>query len=165
MVEKDEERQEGYWPRVADAVLQRALRASGAVQIVGAKWCGKTETAKQQAQSAVYLQDPDEGPSLVALAEVRRRCSWKAPSRTSSTNGRWRRSCGMPSVSRSTRGRARAGSSSPVRLRPRRDRSIPAWDGYPYAYAPHVALRVPRVYGRGLTSGALRWYRRGGRHI
>ena len=56
MVEKDEERQEGYWPRVADAVLQRALRASGAVQIVGAKWCGKTETAKQQAQSAVYLQ-------------------------------------------------------------------------------------------------------------
>ena len=71
MVEKDEERQEGYWPRVADAVLQRALRASGAVQIVGAKWCGKTETAKQQAQSAVYLQDPDEGPSLVALAEVR----------------------------------------------------------------------------------------------
>ena len=79
MVEKDEERQEGYWPRVADAVLQRALRASGAVQIVGAKWCGKTETAKQQAQSAVYLQDPDEGA---------RRCSWKAPSRTSSTNGR-----------------------------------------------------------------------------
>lgn len=71
MVEKDEEQQEGYWPRVADAVLQRALRASGAVQIVGAKWCGKTETAKQQAQSAVYLQDPDEGPSLVALAEVR----------------------------------------------------------------------------------------------
>ena len=35
----------------------------------------------------------------------------------------------------------------------------------PYAYAPHVALRIPRVYGRGLTSGALRWCRRGGRHI
>ena len=127
MVEKDEERQEGYWPRVADAVLQRALRASGAVQIVGAKWCGKTETAKQQAQSAVYLQDPDEGPSLVALAEVR------------------------PSVLLE--------GAEPHLEAFRRGTDIP------YAYAPHVALRIPRVYGRGLASGALRWCRRGGRHI
>ena len=131
MVEKDEERQEGYWPRVADAVLQRALRASGAVQIVGAKWCGKTETAKQQAQSAVYLQDPDEGPSLVALAEVRP--SVLLEGAEPHLIDEWQMAPQLWDAVRFAvdQGKGRAGSSSPVRLRPRRDRSIPAWDGYP----------------------------------
>ena len=126
MVEKDEERQEGYWPRVADAVLQRALRASGAVQIVGAKWCGKTETAKQQAQSAVYLQDPDERvPLLVALAEVRpsvllgRAGEAAAPHRRMADGAA---AVGCRPFSRSTRGRARAGSSSPGSATPRKKR-------------------------------------------
>lgn len=61
----------GYWPRIADGVLDRALRTSSAIQIVGAKWCGKTTTAKQKSASQVFLQDPDEGPSLIALADVR----------------------------------------------------------------------------------------------
>lgn len=59
-----------YWPRVADGILTRYLKSSGAVQIVGAKWCGKTATAEQQARSAAFLQDPDNA-SLVALAEVK----------------------------------------------------------------------------------------------
>ena len=49
-----------YYPRLADGELSQRLRRSGAVIIHGAKWCGKTETAKQQAQSVVYLQNPDE---------------------------------------------------------------------------------------------------------
>ena len=164
MVEKDEERQEGYWPRVADAVLQRALRASGAVQIVGAKWCGKTETAKQQAQSAVYLQDPDEGPSLVALAEVRPSVLLEgaAPHR--------RMADGAAAVGcRPFRGRPGEGQGPvhPHRFGYAQEETEAFRRGtdIPYAYAPHVALRIPRVYGRGLTSGALRWCRRGGRHI
>lgn len=60
-----------YWPRIADQILDRALRTSGAVQIVGAKWCGKTATAEQRSASQVFLQDPDEGPPLLALADVR----------------------------------------------------------------------------------------------
>ena len=48
-----------YYPRLADAELKSRLSRAGAVVIRGAKWCGKTETAKQQAQSVLYLQDPD----------------------------------------------------------------------------------------------------------
>ena len=131
MVEKDEEQQEGYWPRVADAVLQRALRASGAVQIVGAKWCGKTETAKQQAQSAVYLQDPDEGPSLVALAEVRP--SVLLEGAEPHLIDEWQMAPQLWDADRFAidQGKGKGRLSSPDRLRPRRDRSTPAWDGYP----------------------------------
>jgi len=49
-----------YYPRLADAELATRLLRSGAVVIRGAKWCGKTETAKQQARSSIFLQDPDE---------------------------------------------------------------------------------------------------------
>lgn len=65
------ENKEDYWPRVADDLLDRALRSSGAVQIVGAKWCGKTATAEQKSASQVFLQDPDDGPALIALADTR----------------------------------------------------------------------------------------------
>src|SRR5665811_849345 len=44
-----------YRPRVADAELADALRASGGVLIEGARGCGKTETARQQARSEVLL--------------------------------------------------------------------------------------------------------------
>lgn len=59
----------GYLPRIADGTLQRALACSGAVQIVGPKWCGKTATAVRASASQVYLQDPDRRSSLLALAE------------------------------------------------------------------------------------------------
>lgn len=60
-----------YFSRILDALLQQQLKVSGAVQIVGPKWCGKTATAKHNSASQVYLQDPDKGPSLIALASAK----------------------------------------------------------------------------------------------
>lgn len=58
-----------YLPRIADERLAWQLKTSGAVQIEGPKWCGKTSTGEQCAHSAVFLQDPDTGPALLALAD------------------------------------------------------------------------------------------------
>jgi len=57
-----------YRPRIADALLREALQTTGAVQIVGPKWCGKTTTAEQQAVGTVYFQDPDQRSSLLRIA-------------------------------------------------------------------------------------------------
>ena len=59
-----------YLPRVADEKLKQALAASGAVLIVGPKWCGKTETAAQIAASAIYLQDPDLAESYQKMVSL-----------------------------------------------------------------------------------------------
>ncbi|MCL2608236.1 MAG: hypothetical protein FWD92_06805 [Methanomassiliicoccaceae archaeon] len=48
-----------YMKRVMDDHLKIRLSSSGAVLIEGAKWCGKTRTAKEHAVSAVYMHDPD----------------------------------------------------------------------------------------------------------
>jgi hypothetical protein len=48
-----------YYKRTADALLRDLLDAFGAVLIEGPKWCGKTTTAKQVANSLLELQDPD----------------------------------------------------------------------------------------------------------
>lgn len=55
-------------PRVADAMLQRKLRTSGAVLITGCKWCGKTMTGRNLAASAIDMQDSAQSPELVTLA-------------------------------------------------------------------------------------------------
>lgn len=47
-----------YKPRVIDKLLSRKLQGKGAVLIEGAKWCGKTSSAEQQAKSIVYMSDP-----------------------------------------------------------------------------------------------------------
>ncbi|MBR1785849.1 MAG: ATP-binding protein [Paludibacteraceae bacterium] len=47
-----------YKPRIADARLDFLLRTAGAVLIKGPKWCGKTTTAQQIAQSQVMMADP-----------------------------------------------------------------------------------------------------------
>ena len=57
-----------YYPRIGDGLLQRALLNAGAVQIVGPKWCGKTTTAEQVAQQAIYFQDPDVRDNLLRIA-------------------------------------------------------------------------------------------------
>nr|WP_302507675.1 hypothetical protein [uncultured Prevotella sp.] len=46
-----------YKPRVIDKLLSRKLRGKGAVLIEGAKWCGKTSTGEQQANSVIYMSD------------------------------------------------------------------------------------------------------------
>lgn len=58
-----------YLPRIADERLAWQLKISGAVQIEGPKWCGKTSTGKQIARSSVFLQDPDTSPALLVLAD------------------------------------------------------------------------------------------------
>lgn len=52
-----------YLLRIADLELRRKLDASGAVLIRGPKACGKTETARQVAQSVLYA-DRDESVQL-----------------------------------------------------------------------------------------------------
>ena len=60
-----------YLPRIADDALDWALKTSGAVQIVGPKWCGKTATGEQKAKSVIYLQDPDRSTTYMALADAK----------------------------------------------------------------------------------------------
>jgi predicted AAA+ superfamily ATPase len=60
-----------YLRRLGDEELQLALKASGAVLIEGAKWCGKTSTAQQAAESMIFLQDPDQSASYLALADTK----------------------------------------------------------------------------------------------
>ncbi len=49
-----------YMPRIIDDVLKNKLEYMGAVVIEGAKWCGKSTTAKNIAKSVIELQDPDK---------------------------------------------------------------------------------------------------------
>ena len=60
---------ENYRPRIVDSALASALSRSGAVEIKGPKWCGKTEVALQAASSALMMQDPDEGENNLLLAQ------------------------------------------------------------------------------------------------
>lgn len=47
-----------YKPRIADSILADKLMGMGAVLIEGPKWCGKTTTAEQQAESIIYMDEP-----------------------------------------------------------------------------------------------------------
>ncbi|ROT04733.1 ATP-binding protein [Lepagella muris] len=60
-----------YFPRIADQILQEYLEAFGAVLIEGPKWCGKTTTAEQQANSELKLQNPDTRDGYLATAATR----------------------------------------------------------------------------------------------
>ncbi len=60
-----------YLPRIADEKLKLALATSGAVLIVGPKWCGKTRTAEETAKSILYMQDPDHTAEYKLLADTK----------------------------------------------------------------------------------------------
>ena len=60
-----------YMPRMADDMLKKKLSAKGAVLVEGAKWCGKTTTASQQAGSILYMQDPDRLTQNLELARLK----------------------------------------------------------------------------------------------
>lgn len=60
-----------YIPRISDTLLNTLLESSGAVLIEGAKWCGKTKSSLQAANSIVYMQDPDEGPGYMAMVDAK----------------------------------------------------------------------------------------------
>ncbi|MBM3700589.1 MAG: AAA family ATPase, partial [Actinobacteria bacterium] len=60
-----------YLIRIADEKLKLSLETSGAVLIVGPKWCGKTRTAEEAAASIIYMQDPDHAQEYKLLADTR----------------------------------------------------------------------------------------------
>ncbi len=59
-----------YFPRIADKMLDLRLKAFGAVNIVGPKWCGKTETALQKAKSKIMLQRDPNKEELILTAKI-----------------------------------------------------------------------------------------------
>ena len=60
----------GYKARVYDTILADKLSAHGAVLIRGAKWCGKTTTARQIAKSVIYIDEPKSRDSNILMAKV-----------------------------------------------------------------------------------------------
>lgn len=60
-----------YFERVVDKHLQERLQAMGAVLIEGPKWCGKTTTAEQHADSVLRMQDPDMREDYMATAATK----------------------------------------------------------------------------------------------
>ena len=70
-----------YRKRIADELLELQLEAAGYVIIEGAKWCGKTTTALQQARSVIYMDDPDHKEQYLYLAQtnVREMLEGKTP--------------------------------------------------------------------------------------
>ncbi len=59
-----------YRPRVVDSLLREKLDGVGAVLIEGPKWCGKTTTAEQQAQSVLYMDNPKDRMLHLQTADV-----------------------------------------------------------------------------------------------
>ena len=59
-----------YKKRIADALLARKLEGKGAVLIEGPKWCGKTTTAEQVAQSVLYMDNPETREQNIAMASM-----------------------------------------------------------------------------------------------
>ena len=60
-----------YKSRIADGLLSEKLSYMGAVLVRGAKWCGKTTTARQIAKSSVFLADARKGAANRQLAQQR----------------------------------------------------------------------------------------------
>ena len=60
-----------YLKRVFDDQLKAHLKAMGAVLIEGPKWCGKTTTARQLANSVISLQDTDHRDEYMATAKTK----------------------------------------------------------------------------------------------
>lgn len=59
-----------YKHRIADKLLENKLKGMGAVLVEGAKWCGKTTTAEQQAKSILYMDQPKDRAMNLQLAQV-----------------------------------------------------------------------------------------------
>lgn len=59
-----------YYPRIIDDLLKKKLRTSGAVLLKGPKWCGKSTSASQIANSIIYMQDPSTSEQNIALAKA-----------------------------------------------------------------------------------------------
>ncbi len=60
-----------YFNRIYDKVLLEHLESKGAVLIEGAKWCGKTTTAKYVSKSFLSMDEPDKSKSYKELAKIK----------------------------------------------------------------------------------------------
>ncbi|MCL1803633.1 MAG: DUF4143 domain-containing protein [Eubacteriaceae bacterium] len=60
-----------YLARISDEKLSLLLQAKGAVLIEGPKWCGKTSSAAELAQSVLYMQDPDTSKAHILTAKTK----------------------------------------------------------------------------------------------
>lgn len=58
---------ENYLPRLIDRKLDQLLKISGAVEICGPKWSGKTTSAMQKAASSLFL---DDEPDSIAMGKT-----------------------------------------------------------------------------------------------
>ena len=59
-----------YKKRIADKILEKKLKGKGAVLIQGPKWCGKTTTAEQVANSILYMTKPEEKSQNLILVDI-----------------------------------------------------------------------------------------------
>ena len=59
-----------YYKRIVDSILDSKLRTFGAVNIVGPKWCGKTFTALQHANSSIFFQGISNESNLIYTAKI-----------------------------------------------------------------------------------------------
>ena len=59
-----------YYQRVSDKVLLEHLESKGAVLIEGAKWCGKTTSAKHIAKSVIEMDRPDMTAQYQQMARI-----------------------------------------------------------------------------------------------
>jgi hypothetical protein len=59
-----------YRPRVVDAILEKKLQGMGAVLIEGPKWCGKTTTGEQHANSVLYMDAPSSKQANLTMAGI-----------------------------------------------------------------------------------------------
>ena len=59
-----------YYQRVSDKVLLEHLESKGAVLIEGAKWCGKTTSAKHIAKSVIEMDRPDMTEKYQQMARI-----------------------------------------------------------------------------------------------
>lgn len=66
-----------YHPRVVDEQLRLDLQGLGAVVLEGPRACGKTWTAREQAASAIYLDDPNDAE--LARLDARAALSGQTP--------------------------------------------------------------------------------------
>ncbi len=61
---------DSYKSRIADELLKDKLEAKGAVLVRGPKWCGKTTTAEQLANSILYMSNPSSRKANIELAKI-----------------------------------------------------------------------------------------------
>ena len=59
-----------YYQRVSDKILLDHLESKGAVLIEGAKWCGKTTSAKHIAKSVIEMDRPDMTEQYQRMARI-----------------------------------------------------------------------------------------------